>query len=87
MRARNFDRKIVAAATLWATSLPAASFAATDTALLPRNLSPWGMFVNADIMMPHTAPFVGRDEARALRQDQLERFKSLAGKIGAAGAA
>ena len=31
--------------------------------------------------------FVGRDEARALRQDQLERFKSLAGKIGAAGAA
>jgi putative heme iron utilization protein len=31
--------------------------------------------------------FVGRDEARALRQDQLERFNSLAGKIGAAGAA
>ena len=30
--------------------------------------------------------FVGRDETRALRQDQLERFKSLAGKIGAAGA-
>jgi len=29
--------------------------------------------------------FVGRDEARALRQDQLERFKSLAGKIGATG--
>jgi putative heme utilization carrier protein HutX len=27
--------------------------------------------------------FVGRDEARALRQDQLERFRSLAGKIGA----
>jgi putative heme utilization carrier protein HutX len=29
--------------------------------------------------------FVGRDEARALRQDQLERFRSLADKIGAAG--
>jgi putative heme utilization carrier protein HutX len=27
--------------------------------------------------------FVGRDEARALRQDQLERFRSLAEKIGA----
>ncbi|HEV7600592.1 MAG TPA: tonB-system energizer ExbB [Bradyrhizobium sp.] len=31
--------------------LPAASFAATDTALLPRNLSPWGMFLNADIVV------------------------------------
>jgi putative heme utilization carrier protein HutX len=29
--------------------------------------------------------FVGRDEARALLQDQLERFNSLAGKIGAVG--
>ena len=28
--------------------------------------------------------FVGRDEARALRPDQLERFNALAGKIGAA---
>jgi putative heme utilization carrier protein HutX len=27
--------------------------------------------------------FVGRDEARALRQDQLERFRALAGRIGA----
>ena len=26
----------------------------------------------------------GRDEARALRQDQLERFNALAAKIGAA---
>jgi biopolymer transport protein ExbB len=49
--ARNFHRKIVAAATLWVTSLPAASFAATDAALLPRNLSPWGMFVNADVVV------------------------------------
>src|SRR4051812_49110579 len=32
-------------------SLPAASFAATDVALLPRNLSPWGMFVNADLVV------------------------------------
>ena len=34
-----------------AASLPGAGFAATDTALLPRNLSPWGMFVNADIVV------------------------------------
>jgi len=51
MMARNFHRKIVAAATLWVTSLPAASFAAADAALLPRNLSPWGMFVNADVVV------------------------------------
>ena len=30
---------------------PAAGFAATAEALLPRNLSPWGMFVNADIVV------------------------------------
>src|SRR6266853_174724 len=36
---------------LFAVLLPAASFAATDTALLPRNLSPWGMFLNADIVV------------------------------------
>jgi biopolymer transport protein ExbB len=40
-----------ALAGLCAASLPATSFAATDTALLPRNLSPWGMFVNADIVV------------------------------------
>src|SRR3981189_2423019 len=51
MNALNFHRKIVAAAILWVTSLPAASFAATDTALLPRNLSPWNMFANADIVV------------------------------------
>jgi biopolymer transport protein ExbB len=44
-------RKAGALAALCAASLPAASFAATDTALLPRNLSPWGMFVNADIVV------------------------------------
>src|SRR5436305_13748593 len=38
-------------AMLCAASLPATSFAATDTALLPRNLSPWGMFLNADIVV------------------------------------
>ena len=31
--------------------LPGAAFAATDVALLPRNLSPWNMFVNADIVV------------------------------------
>jgi hypothetical protein len=51
MTARNFHRKIVAAATLWVTSLPAASFAATDAVLPARNLSPWGMFVNADVVV------------------------------------
>jgi biopolymer transport protein ExbB len=40
-----------ALATLCAASLPATGFAATDTALLPRNLSPWGMFLNADIVV------------------------------------
>jgi biopolymer transport protein ExbB len=38
---------IVAAATLF----PGAALAATDTALLPRNLSPWNMFTNADIVV------------------------------------
>ncbi|UPK37084.1 tonB-system energizer ExbB [Bradyrhizobium sp. 186] len=30
---------------------PTSAFAATDEALLPRNLSPWGMFVSADIVV------------------------------------
>ena len=30
---------------------PQAAHAATDNALLPRNLSPWGMFMNADIVV------------------------------------
>jgi biopolymer transport protein ExbB len=34
-----------------AALLPEAALAATDNALLPRNLSPWGMFVNADIVV------------------------------------
>ena len=43
--------KVRALATLCAASLPATSFAASDAALLPRNLSPWGMFLNADIVV------------------------------------
>jgi biopolymer transport protein ExbB len=31
--------------------VPTESLAATDAALLPRNLSPWGMFLNADIVV------------------------------------
>ena len=37
--------------TLCVVFLPEVSFAATDVALLPRNLSPWGMFLNADIVV------------------------------------
>jgi biopolymer transport protein ExbB len=46
-----FDlRRIIGTGALVAlSSVPA--FAATDEALLPRNLSPWGMFVNADIVV------------------------------------
>jgi biopolymer transport protein ExbB len=36
---------------LCAIVLPGAARAATDVALLPRNLSPWGMFLNADIVV------------------------------------
>ena len=39
-------------ATLAAVSFPTLALAAADNAsLLPRNLSPWGMFVNADIVV------------------------------------
>jgi biopolymer transport protein ExbB len=34
-----------------AAALPSSARAATDVALLPRNLSPWNMFVNADIVV------------------------------------
>ena len=44
-------RKAAALMAFGAASLPGAGFAATDNALLPRNLSPWGMFVNADIVV------------------------------------
>ena len=32
-------------------ALPGTALAATDVALLPRNLSPWNMFVNADVVV------------------------------------
>src|SRR4051794_26877659 len=44
-------RRACALAALCATSLSATGYTATDTALLPRNLSPWGMFLNADIVV------------------------------------
>jgi biopolymer transport protein ExbB len=44
-------RSVFALTALCAASLSATSFAATDTVLLPRNLSPWGMFLNADIVV------------------------------------
>jgi biopolymer transport protein ExbB len=34
-----------------AALLPAVAHAATDNALLPRNLSPWGMFLGADVVV------------------------------------
>src|SRR5882724_8967505 len=43
--------KVNALIVLCVAQLPAASFAASDQVLLPRNLSPWGMFVNADIVV------------------------------------
>src|SRR5438270_3108280 len=42
---------VFARAALSGSWLSATSFAATDTVLLPRNLSPWGMFLNADIVV------------------------------------
>jgi biopolymer transport protein ExbB len=43
------DRFIHAAGMMAVLATPAA--AATDTALLPRDLSPWGMFLNADVVV------------------------------------
>ena len=40
-----------ALAAFCAMQAPGAALAATDTALLPRNLSPWGMFASADIVV------------------------------------
>ena len=44
-------RKAVAMMAFGAASLPGPGLAATDIAQLPRNLSPWGMFVEADIVV------------------------------------
>jgi len=43
--------KVKALIAFFVAQLPAASFAASDSVLLPRNLSPWGMFLNADIVV------------------------------------
>ena len=43
--------KVNALIAFGVAQLPAACFAASDQVLLPRNLSPWGMFVNADIVV------------------------------------
>jgi biopolymer transport protein ExbB len=44
-------RTVMIATMLAVVLSPHAAFAATDTALLPRDLSPWGMFANADIVV------------------------------------
>lgn len=44
-------RAALAAAALVLLAMPHAASAAVDAALLPRDLSPWGMFVNADIVV------------------------------------
>ena len=46
-----FSSKAMALAVVGAAALPGAALAATDAALLPRNLSPWNMFVNADVVV------------------------------------
>ncbi|WP_375412191.1 tonB-system energizer ExbB [uncultured Bradyrhizobium sp.] len=56
MKMQNLCAKRVASAMRAAVMLafvaiPQAARAADDTALLPRNLSPWGMFLNADIVV------------------------------------
>jgi biopolymer transport protein ExbB len=44
-------RTAVAAMAACAALLPSPGLAAADNALLPRNLSPWGMFANADVVV------------------------------------
>jgi biopolymer transport protein ExbB len=52
MAQRWLERSIrTAAAAALGIMPPGVSLAATDTALLPRNFSPWGMFQNADIVV------------------------------------
>lgn len=47
----DWSSKAAALTAAGAMSSPGVALAATDTALLPRNLSPWNMFVNADIVV------------------------------------
>jgi len=51
MQRRVLDFMIRLGAAAAAAALPGAALAATDAALLPRNLSPWNMFVNADVVV------------------------------------
>ena len=44
-------RKLAVIIAAGVMAFPGTALAATDTALLPRNLSPWNMFVNADIVV------------------------------------
>jgi biopolymer transport protein ExbB len=48
-----FRRRTIVTASIASSALlwPAACIAADDNALLPRNLSPWGMFLSADIVV------------------------------------
>src|SRR6201991_5023140 len=46
-----YRRRARALIALCAGMLPGAARAATDVALLPRNLSPWGMVLNADVVV------------------------------------
>ena len=49
MQGNSWLRHVIA--TIALALAPASAFAATDEALLPRNLSPWGMFVSADVVV------------------------------------
>ncbi|WP_409334716.1 tonB-system energizer ExbB [Bradyrhizobium sp. AUGA SZCCT0124] len=51
MSHRRLGRRIALLACAMFGMLPGACLAATDAALLPRNLSPWGMFESADIVV------------------------------------
>lgn len=50
-RRRGLCLTATALTTCCASLVPDAAFAATDVALLPPNLSPWGMFASADIVV------------------------------------
>ena len=51
MQRRVLDFMIRCSGAAGAAALPGVALAATDAALLPRNLSPWNMFVNADVVV------------------------------------
>ena len=51
MRRKTLDVMIRWCGAIGVAALPEAARAAPDVALLPRNLSPWNMFVNADVVV------------------------------------